>query len=201
MTGRNTKGNTRLLNTLPTIGFKTAQSFETWLKKHHDSSNGLWLKIFKKNSGIKTISYAEALDVALCYGWIDGQKNAYDEQAYLQKFCPRREKSIWSKINIGHVERLISEDRMRPPGLKAVEKAKADGRWENAYDSPSKMTIPEDFLKELSKNNKAEKFFKSLNKTNLFSIGFRLQTAKKQETREKRMKEIIEKLAKGEKFH
>jgi uncharacterized protein YdeI (YjbR/CyaY-like superfamily) len=189
------------LNIIPIIEFDTSETFETWLVKNHDSSNGIWLKIFKKDSGKKAISYSEALDVALCYGWIDGQKKAFDEQAYLQKFCPRREKSIWSKINIGHVERLINEGRMRTAGLKAVEKAKAYRNWEKAYDSPSKMTIPEDFLKELSKNKKAEKFFMCLNKTNLFSIGFRLQTAKKQETRDKRMKEIIEKLAKGEKFH
>ena len=189
------------LNTIPIIEFKTAERFETWLKKNHDSSNGLWLKIFKKDSREKTISYAEALDVALCYGWIDGQKQAHDELAWLQKFCLRSAKSIWSKINIGHVERLINEGRMRPAGLKAVEKAKANGSWERAYDSPSKMTIPEDFLKELSKNKKAEAIFMGLNKTNLFSIGFRLQTAKKQDTREKRMKKIIEMLAKGEKFH
>ncbi len=189
------------LNTIPIIEFKTAEIFETWLEKNHDNSEGIWLKIFKKDSGKKTISYAEALDVALCYGWIDGQKQTYDEQAWLQRFCARRAKSIWSKINIGHVERLVNELRMRPAGLKAVEKAKEDGSWEKAYDSPSKMTIPEDFLKELSKNKKAEAFFMGLNKTNLFSIGFRLQTAKKQDTREKRMKEIIEMLEKGEKFH
>jgi len=188
-------------NPIPTIEFETAEAFETWLAENHDTSTGFWLKLFKKDSGKKTISYAEALDVALCYGWIDGQRNAFDEQAYLQKFCPRREKSIWSKINIGHVERLINEGRMRTAGLKAVEKAKADGNWEKAYDPPSKMTIPEDFLKELSKNRKAEAFFMGLNKANLFSIGFRLQTAKKQETKEKRMKDIIEKLEKGEKFH
>lgn len=188
------------LKTIPTIEFKTAEIFETWLEKNHDSSSGLWMKIFKKDSGKKTISYAEALDVALCYGWIDGQKRTFDEQAWLQKFCPRTAKSIWSKVNIGHVERLINEGKMRPAGLKAVEKAKADGRWERAYDSPSKMTIPEDFLKELSKNKKAEEFFKGLNKTNLFAIGFRLQTAKKTETREKRVKEIIEKLAKRERL-
>lgn len=187
-------------NTIPIIEFKTAERFETWLEKNHKNPDGLWLKLFKKDSGKKSISYAEALDVALCYGWIDGQRRACDEQAWLQKFTPRRTKSIWSKINIGHAERLIDERRMRPPGLKAIEEAKTDGRWENAYDSPSKMTIPEDFLEELSKNKKAEAFFMGLNKTNLFSIGFRLQTAKKQETREKRMKEIIERLAKGEKF-
>jgi uncharacterized protein YdeI (YjbR/CyaY-like superfamily) len=188
------------LNTIPTIEFISAETFETWLAKNHDTSNGFWLKIFKKDSGKKTISYAEALDVALCYGWIDGQKQAFDEQAWLQKFCPRKAKSIWSKINIGHVERLINENRMTSAGLKAVETAKANGNWEKAYDSPSKMTIPEDFLQELNKNKNAEAFFKGLNKTNLFFIGFRLQTAKKPETREKRMKEIIEKLAKGEKF-
>lgn len=187
-------------DTIPTMEFKTGKTFETWLAKNHDTSTGLWLKIFKKDSGEKTVSYAEALDAALCYGWIDGQKKAYDEQAWLQKFCPRRAKSIWSKINTGHVERLIKEGRMRPAGLKAVETAKAGGSWEKAYDSPSNMTIPEDFLKELSKNKKAETFFMGLNKTNLFSIGFRLHTAKKSETKEKRMKEIIEMLAKGEKF-
>lgn len=186
---------------LPTIPFKSPKSFETWLEKHHDNSPGIWMKIYKKDSGIKTITYAEALDVALCFGWIDGQKQKFDEVCWLQKFCPRTAKSIWSKVNIGHVEKLIQNGKMQPAGLKAIENAKADGRWEKAYDSPSKMTIPEDFLKELSKNKKAEIFFKTLNKTNLFSIGFRLQTAKKQETREKRMKQIIEMLAKGEKFH
>lgn len=189
------------MNTLPILEFKTYELFESWLEKHHDKSNGVWLKIFKKDSEIKTINYAEALDVALCYGWIDAQKKTFDEKAWLQKFCPRTAKSIWSKVNIGHVERLIINAKMQHAGLEAVKKAKEDGRWENAYDPPSKMTIPEDFLNKLSKNKKAEDFFKSLNKTNLFSIGFKLQTAKKQETREKRMKEIIEKLEKGEKLH
>jgi uncharacterized protein YdeI (YjbR/CyaY-like superfamily) len=189
------------INVLPILEFKSAKTFETWLLKNHAKSNGLWLKIFKKDSGIKTISYADALDVALCYGWIDGQKKTFDEKAWLQKFGPRRAKSIWSKINTGHVERLTREGRMKPAGLKAVERAKADGSWERAYDSSSNIIIPEDFLKALRKNKKAEAFFMSLNKTNLFSIGFRLQTAKKKETREKRMKEIIEMLEKGEKFH
>ena len=189
------------LNDLPTLAFKTSQAFETWLAQNHDHTNGLWLKIFKKDSGIQTINYAEALDVALCYGWIDGQKKSFDEKAFLQKFCPRREKSIWSKINIGHVERLIHEGKMKAAGLTAIDKAKADGRWEKAYDSPSNMTIPEDFIQALGQNKNAEAFFKTLNKANLFSIGFRLQTAKKPETRDKRMKDIIAKLAKGEKFH
>ena len=189
------------IDTLPIIEFETTETFETWLAENHHNKSGLWIKIFKKESKKETISYAEALDVALCYGWIDGQKKTFDNESWLQKFTPRREKSIWSKVNIGHVERLTNGGRMKPAGLKAIEKAKADGSWEKAYDSPSKMTIPDDFLKEISKNKKAEAFFLTLNKTNLFSIGFRLQTAKKQETRERRMKEIIEMLAKGEKFH
>lgn len=188
------------LDTTPIIEFETTEAYETWLVENQSNVSGIWIKIFKKDSKRKTITYAEALDVALCYGWIDGQKKAFDEQSWLQKFTPRREKSIWSKVNIGHVERLINEGRMRPAGLRAIEKAKADGNWEKAYDSPSKMTLPEDFLTEISKNKEAETFFLTLNKTNLYSIGFRLQTAKKQETREKRMKQIIEMLAKGEKF-
>lgn len=187
-------------DTLPTIEFKTGKAFEDWLDQNHEISHGIWMKIFKKGSEITTISYAEALDVALCYGWIDGQKQTFDQYSWLQKFCPRTAKSIWSKVNIGHVERLTSQGRMRPAGVNAIENAKADGRWERAYDSPSQMTLPDDFLQELSKNREAEAFFRSLNKTNLFAIGFRLQTAKKQETREKRMKDIIEKLAKGEKL-
>ncbi|TGL14083.1 YdeI/OmpD-associated family protein [Leptospira levettii] len=187
-------------NTLPIIEFLSAESFEIWLEKNRKSSIGIWIKIFKKESGKKSITYKEALDVALCYGWIDSQKQSFDDQSWLQKFSPRTSKSIWSKINIGHVERLINEGKMKPEGLVAVEKAKADGRWEKAYDSPSKMTVPEDFLKELQKNKKASEFYKSLNKTNLYSIAFRLQTAKRAETREKRMKEIIIKLEKGEKL-
>lgn len=189
------------LNSIPILAFKTAETFETWLETNHASSTGIWLKIFKKNSGVQTISYAQALDEALCFGWIDGQKKSFDEKAFLQKFCPRRPKSIWSKINIGHVERLSEAKRMRPAGMKAVDQAKEDGRWAQAYDSPSNMTIPDDFLTAVSKNKKADLFFKTLNKANLFAIGFRLQTATKQETRDKRMKDIIDMLSRGEKFH
>lgn len=189
------------LNSTPIIAFKTAEIFETWLETNHDISTGIWLKIYKKDSGEQTITYAQALDEALCFGWIDGQRKSFDEKAFLQKFCPRRPKSIWSKINIGHVERLSEAKRMRPAGMKAVEQAKEDGRWAQAYDSPSKMTIPDYFLTALSKNKKADLVFKTLNKANLFAIGFRLQTAKKQETRDKRMKDIIDMLSREEKFH
>lgn len=157
--------------------------------------------VAKKGSGKTTVTYLEALHVALCYGWIDGQVKTYDQQYYIQKFTPRRAKSLWSKLNVERAERLIKEGRMKPAGYKAIEKAKADGIWEAAYDPGSKMTIPEDFLQELKKNKEAEEFFKTLDKTNLFSIGFRLQTARKPETREKRMKEIIEMLSLGKKFH
>lgn len=187
-------------NTLPILGFKTDKTFETWLLKNQADSKGLWIKIFKKDSGEQSIAYAEALDVALCYGWIDGQKKSFDEKSFLQKFTPRREKSVWSKVNVGHVERLIKEGRMTSTGLQVIERAKIDGSWERAYDSSRTMTIPEDFLKELSKNKTAEAFFKALNKSNLFAIGFQLQTAKKQETRERRMNAILEKLGRGEKI-
>ena len=155
----------------------------------------------KKNADTPTVSYAEVLDIALCYGWIDGQKNSYDEQYWLQKFCPRQSKSIWSKRNIEHTERLIKEDKMQPAGLQVIEAAKANGSWNAAYDAQSNMTIPEDFLKALRKNRKANAFFKTLNRTNLFSIAFRLQTAKKEETKQKRIKTIIEMLEREEKFH
>ena len=159
------------------------------------------MRFYKKNSGIETINYYEALDVALCYGWIDGQVKKYDENSYLQKFTPRRPKSMWSKRNKEHVARLEKEDRMKPSGLKEVEKAKGDGRWEKAYDSPNQMVVPDDFIEKLSKNKKAFAFFESLNKTNKYAIGWRLQTANNTEIREKRMKEILLMMDKEIKFH
>jgi len=159
------------------------------------------LRFYKKASGVPSLNHPKSLDVALCYGWIDGIANKYDEESYLQRFSPRRPKSIWSKKNIENVTRLIAARKMKPAGLKEIEAAKADGRWEAAYDSPANMKVPEDFLKELAKNPKAEIFFQTLNKTNTFSITWRLQTAKKPETREKRMKVILEMLSKGQKFH
>jgi len=183
------------------ISFQSAREWRSWLSKNAQVSAGVWLKIFKKDSKEKTITYAEALEEALCYGWIDGQKKSIDKQAWLQRFCPRGPKSIWSKVNIAHIERLTKEGKMKPQGLKAVLSAKADGRWEKAYDSPGTMTVPDDFLKELSKNKKALAFYKTLNRANLFSIVFRLQTAKKPETRQKRMEVILDMLSKGQKFH
>lgn len=183
------------------IPFVSQKEWARWLKKNHAVSDGFWMRIFKKASGEKSIAYAEALEEALCYGWIDGQKNKYDEISWLQKFTPRRRKSVWSKINTGHVERLMKEGRMLPPGLKAVEAAKYDGRWDKAYDSPSTVKIPEDFLQLLDKHKKAKAFFQTLNKANTYAIAYRLQSAKKPETRAKRMKLFLEMLKKGEKLY
>ena len=183
------------------LSFTTSKELTSWLTKHQAVSTGIWIRLFKKDSGVKSINYAEALDVALCYGWIDGQKKTYDTESWLQKFTPRRPKSIWSKRNREHIERLEKSGKMKAAGIKQVEAAKADGRWEQAYDSSSNMVVPADFLKKLAKNKKAETFFKTHNKTNTYAIVWRLQTAKKPETREKRMKAIIEMLTNGEKFH
>ncbi len=181
--------------------FSSVNFWEQWLAENHLKSDGLWLQIFKKDSGVATVTYDEALDVALCYGWIDGQKEKYDEISWLQKFTPRRSKSIWSKRNREHVARLISAGKMKPSGLKEVEAAKMDGRWDNAYDSSKNMQIPSDFFKELMQNEKAYEFFKSLNKTNIYAIAWRLQTAKKPETRKKRMKQLLEMMASSKKLH
>jgi uncharacterized protein YdeI (YjbR/CyaY-like superfamily) len=185
----------------PTKKFESEKAWQTWLANNHDKSNGVWLMFAKKNADQQTVTYAEALYVALCYGWIDGQKKSHDEPYWMQKFVPRQAKSVWSKKNIEHTERLIKEGKMQPAGLKAIETAKANGTWEKAYDAQSKMTVPEDFLKALQQNKKANAFFKTLNRTNLFSIVFRLQTAKKEETRQKRITKIIEMLDKEKKFH
>lgn len=186
---------------LPVISFTSPAEWDAWLTENYARLNGVWLRIFKKDSGHKTISYAEALDEALCHGWIDGQKKSHDAASWLQKFTPRRPKSVWSKINTGHVARLHKLKKMKSAGLAAVEAAKNDGRWAAAYDSPGNAAIPNDFLNQLGKNKKAKAFFETLNKTNLYSIAWRLQTAKKPETRERRMKAILAMLAKGEKFH
>jgi uncharacterized protein YdeI (YjbR/CyaY-like superfamily) len=181
--------------------FKSPDEWENWLDKNHLKSEGLWLRIYKKNSGKKSVTYSEALDEALCYGWIDGQKEKYDDKSWLQRFTPRRTGSIWSKKNTAHVERLLKDGKMKYAGLKEVNEAKADGRWDNAYHPQSSAGIPDDFMMELEKNNKAKIFFETLNKTNLYSIAYRLQTAKKIETRRKRMELILTMLSKGEKFH
>jgi uncharacterized protein YdeI (YjbR/CyaY-like superfamily) len=185
----------------PEIAFSSSAAWRTWLEMNHALSDGIWLKFYKKGSGTPSVVYSEALDQALCYGWIDGQLKAGDEYYYLQRFTPRRPRSTWSKRNISHVERLEKEGLMKPSGLKAVEDAKRDGRWENAYDSQSDMTVPGYFLAELRNDPKSLEFFESLDKINTYAIVWRLQSAKNPETRAKRMKVILEMLAKREKIH
>jgi uncharacterized protein YdeI (YjbR/CyaY-like superfamily) len=186
---------------LPEIAFGTSCAWRTWLEMNHALSDGIWLKFYKKGSGTPSVVYAEALDEALCYGWIDGQLKRGDEYFYLQRFTPRRPRSTWSKRNVNHVARLDKEGKMRPPGWKAIEAAKMDGSWENAYDSQSNVTIPDYLLDELKKVPESLAFFESLNKVNTYAIVWRLQSAKNPETRAKRMSTILAMLAKKEKLH
>jgi uncharacterized protein YdeI (YjbR/CyaY-like superfamily) len=189
-----------ILTDLPTLPFESKKKFAGWLAKNHDNSAGVWLKLAKKATGIPSVTYQEALDVALCYGWIDGQKRSFDEQYFLQKFTPRRPKSIWSKINTEKVERLIVSGEMKLSGLKTVEAAKQDGRWDAAYKSQKNISVPEDFQSALSKNQKAKSFFESLTGAKRYSFLFRIETAKKAETRVKRIRQFVEILEKGETF-
>jgi uncharacterized protein YdeI (YjbR/CyaY-like superfamily) len=186
---------------LPIIPFETQQDWEAWLKEHYTKATGIWLKLAKKDADIASISYAEALESALCYGWIDGQKAPFDGQYWLQKFTPRRPKSIWSKINCEKATTLIAEGRMQPAGLWQVELAKADGRWDQAYGSQSKIAVPTDFQSELDKNPEAQAFFSTLDSANRYAILFRIQTAKRAETRFARIQKFIEMLSKHEKIH
>ena len=188
-------------NEYPVLSFGTSEDFRKWLEENHSDASGIWLRIFKKKSGVDSINYDLALEEALCYGWIDGQLKTYDEQSYIQKFTPRRSHSMWSKRNIEHVMRLEKEGRMTPAGTKEAEAAKADGRWNVSYDSPANMAIPEDLQRALSKDSKLAEFFNKLSKANKYAIAWRLQTARKPETRAKRMKDILEMLSKGQKFH
>jgi len=188
-------------NGLPILLFEQQDDWAAWLDEHHASSAGVWLRLAKKASDLQSLSYAEALDVALCYGWIDGQKNSYDESSWLQKFTPRGARSIWSKINREKAQQLIESGKMKPAGLKAIESAKNDGRWDGAYDSQSRATVPSDFQAALDGNPEASAFFATLNSVNRYAILFRIETAKKPETRAKRIQEFIRMLERHEKLH
>lgn len=181
--------------------FKRQKDWADWLDKHHQVSSGIWLRLAKTTAEMRTVSYGEAVEIALCYGWIDGQKKSYDESSWLQKFTPRGNKSIWSKVNREKAQALIKSGKMKPAGLEAVERAKQDGRWDAAYDSPKGATVPGDFQAELDRNPKAKAFFATLNSANRYAILFRLQTAKKSETRTKRIEQFIRMLEKNEKLH
>ncbi|WP_327696072.1 YdeI/OmpD-associated family protein [Streptomyces sp. NBC_00459] len=185
---------------LETIAFPSAEAFEAWLGENHAVSPGIWLKLRKKGPGIVALNYAQALDVALCYGWIDGQKAALDDQFWLQRFTPRRPRSKWSKVNCGKVAVLIEQGRMRPQGLAEIERAKADGRWEAAYDSARTATVPDDLAAALAADPAAAASFETLDRQNRYAILYRIQDAKRAETRARRIEKYVEMLAKGEKL-
>jgi uncharacterized protein YdeI (YjbR/CyaY-like superfamily) len=181
--------------------FKNPSAWSAWLEKNHRTSAGIWLRLAKKNSGLRSVTYAEALETALCYGWIDGHKRPESEQAWLQKFCPRSAKSIWSKINREKALALIEAGRMTPAGHEAIEEAKSNGRWGSAYDSPSRATVPHDFQAALDASPRANAFFTILDRANRYAILFRIQTAKKPETRARNVQKFIGMLERKEKIH
>jgi uncharacterized protein YdeI (YjbR/CyaY-like superfamily) len=179
----------------------TVAAWERWLKRHHATAAGVWIRMAKKASGIASVDHPEALEVALCYGWIDGQRKGDGDQHFLQRFTPRTVRSTWSKINRDKVLKLIDDGRMQPAGLAEIERARADGRWDAAYDAQSVATVPPDLQAALDANRKAKAFFATLDSRNRFAILFRTQGAKKPETRARRIAQFVEMLAKGEKIY
>lgn len=183
------------------MAFETQQAWERWLRTHHRSSAGVWLLLAKKASGDASVTYAGALEVALCYGWIDGQKRSHSAAAWLQKFTPRGRRSVWSKINCAKAVALAKSGRMQPAGLEEMAKAKQDGRWERAYDSPGTATVPRDLQAAFNASPRAKSFFASLDGGNRYAVLWRVQTAKKPETRAKRIAQFVAMLERGEKLH
>ena len=186
---------------METLAFSSQAEFEAWMDANAATSDGLWMKIAKKATGIPTCSAPEALEVCLCFGWIDGQRKALDDEFFLQKYTPRRPRSKWSKINVGKVQALIEAGRMRPAGFAEIERAKADGRWEAAYASQATIEVPPDLQAELDRNPAAAANFAALNSQNRYSILFRLHDAKRPETRARRLAQFVEMLANGETLH
>jgi uncharacterized protein YdeI (YjbR/CyaY-like superfamily) len=187
---------------IETLSFSSQESWREWLtQNHHQTPQGIWLKIGKKASGLTSVNYAEALDEALCFGWIDGQKKSLDDKEWLQKFTPRRKKSIWSKVNVGHIARLRNQEKMTPAGEAEVSAAIADGRWDAAYDSAKTAMLPDDFAHALNKNPTAATFFRNLKKAEQYAFLFRLQTTTKSETRQKKIVTFVEMLALEKSFH
>jgi uncharacterized protein YdeI (YjbR/CyaY-like superfamily) len=186
---------------LPIVELRSQAAWSNWLERNHDSIEGVWLKFAKKGTGVETVTYAEAVEEALCYGWIDGQASGHDETYYLQRFTPRRKRSKWSQINRNKAERLIAEGRMRPAGVDQIEAAKADGRWDAAYPSPRTATVPEDLQAALDSDPEAKAFFATLSGQNRYAILYRVADAKRPETRAKRIAEYVAMLATGRTFH
>jgi uncharacterized protein YdeI (YjbR/CyaY-like superfamily) len=181
----------------PVLFFSSPADLEAWLEENGEASDGIWVKFAKKASGIRSVGYAEAVELALCHGWIDGQVKRLDDDHYLQKFTPRRPRSNWSKINREKAERLIAEGRMSPAGLREVERAKEDGRWDDAFDPPTTATVPDDFQSALDAEPAALEFFESLAATKRYSFLYRIREAKRPETRAKRIAEYVELLREG----
>ena len=186
---------------LPVQSFATQEELERWLETEHATARGVWVRMAKKASGIPSVSHAEALESALCYGWIDGQRKALDERFFLQKFTPRGSRSSWSRLNREKAERLIAAERMRPAGLAEVERARSDGRWEAAYEPQSTATIPYDLRRALDARPRARAFFATLDSRNRYAILYRLQDAKKPETRARRLADFLAMLEAGEKLY
>src|SRR5919199_720917 len=183
---------------LETRAFASAAEWEAWLRDHHESAPGVWIRFARKGAGVPSVTYLEALHAALCFGWIDGQARSVDDAWYVQRFTPRRARSIWSKRNRDFATALIEAGRMQPAGLREVERAKADGRWDAAYDAPSTATVPEDLRAALDASPEAAAFFATLSSQNRYSILHRIQTAKKPETRAARIEQFVAMLARGE---
>ncbi len=181
--------------------FKSAKAFETWLKKHHATSDGLWLKIAKKGAGESSVTYPEAVEIALCWGWVDGQKKGIDERHFLQRFTPRRARSIWSRINVDKVAALIEAGRMQAAGHAQIDAAKADGRWGRAYDGARTSSVPDDLQAALDACPKAKAFFATVNASNRYAVLWRVQTAVKPETRARRIAQLVDMLERGEVVH
>ena len=189
-----------IMKEFPIISFEPAVAMKRWMKSYHASEDGIWLKIAKKASGIPTVTYDEALDIALCFGWIDGQRKGFDEDFFIQKFTPRRSRSLWSTRNVKKVAALTAAGKMHPAGLAQVEAAKRDGRWERAYGNYEEMPIPADFIDALNQSPSANATFDTLKKQERYIIAFRLTAARKPETRQRRFMKILAMLEKGE-FH
>ncbi|HEX4669046.1 MAG TPA: YdeI/OmpD-associated family protein [Solirubrobacterales bacterium] len=186
---------------LPILLFATPPELEAWLEENHAESDGFWLKVAKKGSGEQSVTYAEGLKLALCFGWIDSQKRGFDERFFLQRFTPRRPRGRWSRINRDKAEELIAAASVRPAGMAEIEAAKADGRWDAAYEGASTAKVPDDLRRELDTNEAAREFFAGLDSSNRYAIIYRLNDAKKPETRERRLRKFIAMLERGEKIH
>jgi uncharacterized protein YdeI (YjbR/CyaY-like superfamily) len=186
---------------LPKIPFASLAEWEEWLEENHAACDGVWIKMAKKDAGVESVRYPEVLESALCFGWIDGRREALDERYFLQRFTPRRSRSKWSRINRSHADRLIADGRMRPAGLAEVERARGDGRWEAAYDGQKSIRVPDDLQRELDARPEAREFFASLSSQNRYAILYRLQDAKRPETRARRLAKFVAMLEARETIH